>query len=111
MKPFTGRPLDSEIGISFNKKYVWPGFHWFPLEDHIAALTENKFEVIKIINLSTNYAKTTAAWYERMMENKNTFIDSLGSQTFRSWQIYLSGASSGFLNGKTCVYRIYCHAR
>ena len=110
MKPYTGRPLDSEIGISFNKKYVWPGFHWFPLEDHIAALSENKFEVIKVINLSTNYAKTTAAWYERLMENKDIFIGSLGSQTFRAWQIYLAGGS-GFLNGKTCVYRIYSYAR
>ena len=111
MKPYTGRSLDSDIGIAFNKKYVWPGFHWFTLEDHIAALTENRFEVIKVINLSTSYAKTTAAWYERFMENKDTIIDRLGLQTFRAWQIYLAGASSGFLNGKMCVYRIYCYAR
>ena len=111
MKPNTGRPLDLEIGISFNKKYVWPGFHWFTLDDHIEALAENNFEVIKVINLSKHYSKTTAAWYERMMENKDVMINNLGTQTFRAWQIYLAGASSGFLNGKMCVYRIYCCAR
>lgn len=111
MEPNTERALDSEIGIAFNKKYVWPGFHWFSLGDHIEALTENNFTVMKMTNLSKHYAKTTTAWYERMMGNEDAMINYLGTQTFRAWQIYLAGASSGFLNGKMCVHRIYCCAK
>ena len=29
MTPFKGRPLDMFPSIAFNKKYVWPEFHWF----------------------------------------------------------------------------------
>ena len=41
MTPFTNLPLDAEVGAAFNKKYVWPGFHWFTLGTHIKALEEN----------------------------------------------------------------------
>ena len=110
MTPHTGRVLDSDVGIAFNKKYVWPGFHWFTLGAHVKALEENGFEVAKLVNLSPHYGKTTAAWYERMMQHQETMVQNLGEATFRAWQIYLAGSSAGFLNGTMQVYRVYCRA-
>ena len=110
MIPHTGRSLDSSVGIAFNKKYVWPGFHWFTLGAHVKALEENGFEVVRLVNLSPHYGKTTAAWYERMMKNQGTMVGNLGEATFRAWQIYLAGSSTGFLKGTMQVYRIYCRA-
>lgn len=111
MAPYTGRSLDSDIGIAFNKKYVWPGFHWFTYAQHTKALEENGFEVVRSTNLSQHYAKTTAAWYERMMQKKGVMVSHMGEATLRAWQIYLSGASGGFTNGEMHVYRLYCRAR
>jgi cyclopropane-fatty-acyl-phospholipid synthase len=110
MTPYTGKPLDAAIGVAFNKKYVWPGFHWFKLGDHVKALEENGFEVTSLVNLSPSYAKTTAAWQERMMANADRMRALLGEQTFRAWQIYLAGASQGFIAKSVHVYRLYCQA-
>jgi cyclopropane fatty-acyl-phospholipid synthase-like methyltransferase len=110
MTPYKGRPLDSEIGVAFNKKYVWPGFHWFTLGEHVRALEENGFEVTRVVNLSPHYAKTTASWYERMMASQQIMRENLGEATFRAWQIYLAACSQGFLEGAVHVYRLYTRA-
>ena len=110
MTPHLKRPIDTSIGVAFCKKYVWPGFHWFTLGQHVSALERNGFEVTRLVNLAPHYAKTTAAWYERMMANREIMVQSLGEPTFRAWQIYLSGGSEGLLTGKGHVYRVYCRA-
>ena len=110
MAPFRKRVLDAEIGITFNKRYVWPGFHWFTLGDHTKALERNGFAITKVVNLSPHYCKTTATWYERMMQDADLMREIVGERTFRAWRIYLSGASAGFRNGLMQVHRIYCTA-
>lgn len=81
MKPFTA----DVVGAAFNKKYVWPGFHWFTLAEHVEALQRNGFEIVKVVNLSEHYAKTTAAWYQRMIAGGQSMVDKV---TYRAWQIY-----------------------
>jgi cyclopropane fatty-acyl-phospholipid synthase-like methyltransferase len=103
-------PLDFYLGPAFNKKYVWPGFHWFPLGKHIRALEQNGFEIARLSNLSPSYHKTTAAWYERMMAQQEVMKRHLGEATFRAWQIYLAGASGALGNQGLHVYRVYCVA-
>jgi cyclopropane-fatty-acyl-phospholipid synthase len=110
MTPYNGRPLDAEIGVAFNKKYVWPGFHWFTLGEHVRALEENGFEVTHLANLSPSYAKTTAAWYERMMASRQIMRETIGEATLRAWQIYLATCSQGFREGALHVYRVYARA-
>ena len=110
MTPHKDRPLDAEIGVAFNKKYVWPGFHWFTLGEHVRALEDNGFEVTRVVNLSPSYAKTTAAWYERMMAGRQNMRENVDEATFRAWQIYLAATSQGFLQGSVHVYRVYTRA-
>ena len=74
-------------------------------------LDENNFEVLKVINLSAHYAKTTAAWYERMMANAHEMKEHMGESGFRAWQVYLSGGSQTLLNGNGHVYRVYCQSK
>jgi cyclopropane fatty-acyl-phospholipid synthase-like methyltransferase len=110
MTPHNDRPLDAEVGVAFNKKYVWPGFHWFTLGEHVRALEENGFEVTRVVNLSPSYAKTTAAWYERMMAGRQIIREHLDEATFRAWQVYLAATSQGFFQGSVHVYRVYTRA-
>jgi len=104
-------PLDSQVGVAFNKRYVWPGFHWFTIGQHVRALEQNGFTIHKAVNLSPHYAKTVAAWYERMMARADKMKEHMGEAGFRAWQIYLSGGSQTFLNGNGHVYRVYCQAK
>lgn len=110
MTPYSLIPLDFQVGPTFNKKYVWPGFHWFTLGEHVRALEKHGFEVTKLVNLSPSYAKTTAAWYERLMAKKEIMIQHLERETFRAWQIFLAGFSGNCSNKGIHVYRIYCEA-
>jgi len=110
MTPYIRKPLDAEVGAAFNKKYVWPGFHWFTMGDHVKALEQNGFEVQRAVNLAPHYAKTAAAWYERMMAREQESRALLGTQTFRAWQVYLAGGSGSVQSRKSHVYRMYCVA-
>ena len=110
MTPYSSRPFDSAVGVAFNKKYVWPGFHWFTVGDHVKALEENGFEIVRLVNLSAHYSKTAAAWYERMMLQADRARGLLGEPTFRAWQVYLAPASEGFAARTAHVYRLYCRA-
>ena len=110
MTAYKETPLDMNVGIAFNKRYVWPGFHWFTVGQHVRALEKNGFQVERMTNLSPHYAKTTAAWYGRMMEQREQVESGLGSATFRAWQIFLAGITGSFLSRDIHVYRIYCVA-
>lgn len=103
-------PLGLQPGPAFNKKYVWPGFHWFTLGEHVRALEQNGFRVLRLTNLSPHYAKTTAAWYERMMAAREAMVAHVGEPTFRAWRIYLAGISGAFDGGSVQVNRLYCEA-
>lgn len=110
MTAYRTAPIDLAVGIAFNKKYVWPGFHWFTLGEHVRALEKNGFQVERVVNLTRHYAKTTTAWYERMMEHRDVMTQSLGEPTFRAWQIFLAGITGSYLDRDVHVYRLYCTA-
>jgi cyclopropane-fatty-acyl-phospholipid synthase len=110
MRGWSPLPLDFHIGPAFNKRYVWPGFHWFTLGDHVRALERNGFQVLGGQNLARHYAKTTSAWYERMMMRADVMRAVLGEPTFRAWRVFLAGVTGNFLNNGAHVYRLYCEA-
>lgn len=103
-------PLDLQAGPAFNKKYVWPGFHWFTLGEHVRALETNGFRVARLTNFSPHYAKTAAAWYERMMNAREAMVAQVGEPTFRAWRVYLAGISGAFTGGTVQLNRLYCEA-
>jgi cyclopropane-fatty-acyl-phospholipid synthase len=112
MSSYTGKALNSYIGPMLNKAYVWPGFHWFTIGDHLKALEENGFYIHRAVNLASHYEKTIAAWYERMMSESGLMVEKLGQPTFRAWQQYLAGACGAMsLEMKGIqVFRVYCEA-
>lgn len=103
-------PINRSPGTVFEKKHVWPGFHWFTIGEHATALGKHGFAIRKMVNLGDHYTKTTAAWYLRMMEEEERMIRIMGEQTFRAWRIYLGGAPGAFQTGDGCVCRFYCEA-
>ena len=106
----SARPLEASPGIAFNKMYVWPGFHWYTLGEHVRALETNGFHIRRAVDLAPHYAKTTAAWYERFIKSKDEILRLVSGETYRAWQIYLAGNSGSFLTRRSQVYRLYCEA-
>ena len=110
MTAWKDRPLFDDIGPEFNRRYVWPGFYWYTLGDHVRALEENGFQVTHVINLSPHYAKTTRAWYERLLADRERFIRHAGEPTFRAWRVFLGGITGSFLNRNVHCCRLLCEA-
>lgn len=110
MTAWKGRPLFDDIGPEFNRRYVWPGFYWYTLAENVKALEENGFQVVHVINLSPHYAKTTRAWYERMIRDREMFIRHAGEPTFRAWRVFLAGITGSYLNRHVHCYRLLCEA-
>jgi cyclopropane-fatty-acyl-phospholipid synthase len=110
MLPYDPTPHDLQVGLAFNAKFMWPGFHWFTLGAHVRALERNGFEVHHAVNLSPHYAKTTAAWYERMMAHREEMVRLVGEPAFRAKRIFLGGISGSFLAREVLVHRLYCEA-
>ena len=103
-------PHDLQVGLAFNKRYMWPGFHWFTFGTHVRALEQNGFQIQRAVNLSDHYAKTTAAWYERMMDNQSKMVELVSEPVFRAKRIFLAGITGGFISKEVHIYRLYCHA-
>ena len=74
------------------------------------ALEQGGFQVLRAVNLSPHYAKTTAAWHERLLQHEEVIRDLVNRETFRAWQIYLAGCSGAFSSNLSHVYRLYCEA-
>lgn len=126
MNPWSNVPLDFHIGSAFCKKYVWPGFHWYTLGEHINALQQNGFKVMMQRDLTAHYAKTTMAWAERYIANAAAIREAfdrcaeqrlkagktpMGTEgTFRSMQLFLGATPGGFLTGSMLLNRLYCEA-
>ncbi len=110
MMAWTGSKLFDAIGPAFNRRYVWPGFYWYTLGQHVTALEENGFQVMRVIDMTPHYAKTTWTWYERMCADPDRFIRHAGESTYRAWQVFLAGITSTFLNRQTHCYRLLCQA-
>jgi cyclopropane-fatty-acyl-phospholipid synthase len=107
MADYSPTPLDQQVGIAFNKRYVWPGFHWFTLGEHMQVLEQNGFKVMRMQNLRAHYSKTITAWYERFMMDKAEMQTQMGEPTFRAWRLYLGGGASIYSGD---VNRLYCVA-
>jgi cyclopropane fatty-acyl-phospholipid synthase-like methyltransferase len=103
-------PLFDYVGPAFNRKYVWPGFYWYTLGEHIKTLEENGFQVVQVLNLSPHYGKTTRAWYERMVQDSDRFIKHASESTYRAWQFFLAGSSGSLFARQAHCYRVLCEA-
>jgi cyclopropane-fatty-acyl-phospholipid synthase len=110
MIAWTGSKLFDSIGPAFNRRYVWPGFYWYTLGQHVKTLEENGFQVMRVIDMTPHYAKTTWAWHERLCGDAERFIRHAGESTYRAWQVFLAGITGSYLNRQTHCYRLLCQA-
>ena len=106
----TGSKLFDSIGPAFNRRYVWPGFYWYTLGQHVTTLEANGFQVLRVIDLTPHYAKTTWAWHERMCADRERFVRHAGDSTYRAWQVFLAGITGSFMIRQTHCYRLLCQA-
>ena len=74
MQPYLDKPLNHHIGPLLNKTYVWPGFHWFTIGEHLKTLESNGFRIVSehmpgLASASVGLWVTAGARNERAEQN------------------------------------------
>lgn len=90
----------------FLQRRVFPGGELASLPEMIRAAEQAGFEVLDVENLRPHYALTCQAWVERLQKNSEACTALVGTETYRTWLLYLAASACGFLQGTTEVHQI-----
>lgn len=86
-------------------KYIFPGGELDDIGHTVRAMEQHGFEVHDVEAWRFHYAKTTQAWHDNLIENKDQAIALVGEQTYRIWIAYLAGVCLAFRRGSAKIYQ------
>lgn len=92
----------------FSRKWVWPNYQWYRLDEHIHLAEKLRFEIMDIKCLRLHYARTIDHWYDRYMENIESNRKLVPETTIRAWRAYLGNMAIGFRNREMTVNQLLC---
>ncbi len=80
----------------FINRYVFPDGELVPVGTIATAMQKQGFEVRHVEDLRQHYARTCAAWAERLDEHWDECVADAGLPIAKIWGLYLAGSSLGF---------------
>jgi len=90
----------------FLQRHVFPGGELPYLPDVIHVAEQEGFEVLDVENLRPHYALTCRAWVEQLRQNAADCKRLAGSETYRTWLLYLAGSAASFESATTEVHQV-----
>jgi cyclopropane-fatty-acyl-phospholipid synthase len=91
---------------SFVEHYVFPDGGLAPVSTTIRCAEEIGFEVRDLESLREHYALTLRHWMRRLAAKREQALEKVGEQTYRVWQLFMSGSAHGFATGTLNVYQL-----
>ncbi len=98
----------NDIAPLFSRKWVWPNYQWYRLDEHINLAEKFSFEIIDIKCLRLHYARTIDHWYDRFLKNLESNRKLVPETTIRAWRAYLANMAIGFRNREMTVNQLLC---
>ena len=77
---------------SFTLKYVFPDGELLPINRMLLFAEEAGFEVRDLESLREHYALTLKNWVQRLQANRQRALELVDPVTYRTWELYMSGA-------------------
>jgi len=90
----------------FSRKWVWPNYQYYRLDEHIKLAEKLRFEIIDIKCLRLHYARTIDHWYDRFLKNLDNSHNLVPETTIRAWRAYLANMALGFRNREMTVNQL-----
>ena len=90
----------------FLTKEVFPGGELVRLIDVIRAAELAGFEVMDVENLRPHYALTCRAWVSRLQKNRSRCLQSVDTETYRTWLLYLAASAASFETGESELHQV-----
>nr|HEX4314014.1 cyclopropane-fatty-acyl-phospholipid synthase family protein [Kofleriaceae bacterium] len=97
------RPLGA--GNAFQRKYIFPDHELVPVSRTLVAAEAAGFEVRDVESLREHYARTLAAWYQRLDARRHEATELVGDATVRAFTAYLAGTSYHFGTGDLDIHQ------
>jgi cyclopropane-fatty-acyl-phospholipid synthase len=89
----------------FLERHVFPNAEIDNVTHTLDVLERARFEVLDVESLRLHYARTTRQWVERLQANAARARALVDERTYRSWVLYLAGASYCFVQGALGLYQ------
>ena len=90
----------------FISRYVFPDGELPSVCEIACQLERAGLEVRHEENLREHYARTCAAWYQRLDEHWHEAVAEVGLGTARVWALYLAGSSLAFEDGEIQLHQV-----
>ena len=90
---------------SWIDKYIFPGGYVPSVQELIACISEENFNLIDVENLRMHYAKTLECWYKNF-QNAMPEIKKMKDKAFiRMWTLYLNACAASFKSGNINLHQ------
>jgi cyclopropane-fatty-acyl-phospholipid synthase len=99
-----GVPADAQS--LFIARKVFPGSQLLHLDEVIRTAERVGFEVLDVENLRRHYALTCRAWVERLSAHRDTCLQAVDEETWRTWKLYLAGCTIAFEDGDLGLHQV-----
>ena len=90
----------------FLRRFVFPGGELPYLAEVVDAAERAGLEVLDVENLRRHYARTCAEWVKRLQARRDACLAVVDAATYRTWMLYLAGASASFDRGDIELYQV-----
>lgn len=91
---------------SFIDRYVFPDGELLTLSEMVRAAEEAGFEVRDVENLREHYEETLHRWVMALQQHKEQVIALTNLQTYRIWELYMTGSAEAFRRGEIAVHQL-----
>jgi len=98
----------NDVAPLFSRKWVWPNYQWYRLDEHIKTAEKLRFEIVDIKCLRLHYARTIDHWYDRFLKNMERNRQLVPETTIRAWRAYLANMALGFRHREMTVNQLLC---
>ena len=85
---------------------MFPGGELPYLPEVVDAAERAGLEVLDVENLRRHYARTCAEWVKRLQARRDACLAVVDAATYRTWMLYLAGASASFDRGDIELYQV-----
>ena len=93
-------------GVSWLRKYIFPGAYSPALSEVFTAVEQNSLWVTDLEFLRLHYAKTLAHWEKRFQANRAEVARMYDERFCRMWEFYLISAEMMFRTGSQLVFHM-----
>jgi cyclopropane-fatty-acyl-phospholipid synthase len=97
--------------MAFLQRHVFPGGGLAPVGAVVGGLERAGFEIADVEDLRPHYARTTRQWVERLQANAERAGALVGERVYRTFLVYLAGASVAFEEGWIALHQVVAARR